>query len=73
MFYVEIDKVTPCLIDTSIIESVKSMPQPVPFSQLPNVKMDFRGILRYAKERGLDSNELSMEEREKYCHKIING
>lgn len=49
------------------------MPQPVPFAELPKVKMDFRGILRYAKEHGLDPNELSMEEREKYCHKIING
>lgn len=46
--------------------AIKSMPQPVPFSELPNVRMDFRGILQYAKERNINPNDLTMEEREKF-------
>lgn len=46
--------------------ALKDMPQPVPFIELPKVKMDFRAILKYAKEKNLNPNDLSMEEREKF-------
>lgn len=46
--------------------AIKDMPSPVPFSELPIMKMDFRGIIKYAKEHHLDPDELSMEEREKF-------
>lgn len=48
--------------------TLKEMPQPVPFVDLPKVKMDFRAILKYAKEKNLNPNELSMEEREKFIN-----
>ena len=50
-------------------EALQTMPQPVSFVELSKVQMDFRGILKYAKEHNINPNELTMEEREQYCKK----
>lgn len=44
-------------------ESLKNMLSPVFFSQLPKVKMNLRGLSRYAKEKGVRVAELSEEFR----------
>ena len=49
--------------------AIKNMNQPVPFCELPKVKMDFRGILKYAKDNNLNPNELTIEERERFVSK----
>ena len=44
----------------------KEMPGPVPFCDLPKVKMDFKAILQYARQRGVHPNDLTMQEREQF-------
>ena len=47
-------------------QAVKAMPEPVPFCDLPKVKMDFKAILQYARQRGVHPNDLTMQEREQF-------
>ncbi len=47
-------------------ESLKNMLSLVFFSQLPKVKMDLRGLSRYAKEKGVRVAELTEEEKNRF-------
>ena len=42
------------------------MSSPVLFSQLPNVKMDLKGLSRYANNQGVTVAELTEEEKNKF-------
>ena len=43
-------------------ESLKNTPEPILLSQI-DTKMDLRGLMAYAKERGMKVAELSEQER----------
>lgn len=47
-------------------ESLSRTPGPIMPSQLPNVKLDMRGMVRYAKEKGVPPIQLSDKEKEKF-------
>ena len=46
-------------------ESLKETPQPILLSQI-HTKMDLRGLMKYAKEKGKKVMELSEEERRSF-------
>lgn len=52
--------------DKKYLESLKTMSAPVPFKDLPKVKFDFQAILKFAEEKGVNPNDLTMEEREQF-------
>ena len=45
-------------------EDIKNMPEPIQPSQLPQMKIDFKGMVAYAKERGVTLGDLPKEELE---------
>lgn len=44
-------------------ESLKNMSEPINLSQIRTIKMDLRGLLRYADEKGVAVIELSESEK----------
>ena len=46
-------------------ESLKETPEPILLSQI-QTKMDLRGLMKYAKEKGKEVMELSEEERRSF-------
>ena len=48
--------------DEEYRESLKNTPEPILLSQI-DTKMDLRGLMAYAKERGMKVAELSEQER----------
>lgn len=47
-------------------ESLKNTPEHIPLSQCKKIKMDLSGLLRYAKERGVQPFELSESEKSSF-------
>jgi hypothetical protein len=47
-------------------QSLADTPDPIPFDQLPKVKMDLVGLSRYACSKGVSVSELSNEEKERF-------
>ncbi len=47
-------------------EYLKIMEQPVMPSQLPKCKIDMKGLLAYAREKGVEPAYLSEEEKERF-------
>lgn len=47
-------------------KSLRNMSAPVPFSQLPKVKMDLCGLSRYAREKGVTVRDLTEEEKNRF-------
>lgn len=47
-------------------ESLRNTPDPIPFEQLPKVKMDLVGLSKYASAKGVRVGELSEEEKGKF-------
>lgn len=47
-------------------ESLSRTPGPIMPSQLPKVKLDMRGMVKYAKEKGVEPIKLSDKEKEKF-------
>lgn len=45
-------------------EDIKNMPEPIQPSQLPQMKIDFKGMVAYAKEQGVTLGDLPEEERD---------
>ncbi len=43
-------------------ESLNRTPGPIMPSQIPKVKLDMRGMVKYAKERGIAPIDLTQEE-----------
>lgn len=50
-------------------EQIKSMPEPIMMSELPQVKLDLRGIREYAKSKGVAIASLSEEEKQLFITK----
>ncbi len=51
-------------------EILKTMPQPIPLSQIPKVKIDYKGLKEYAKAKGVAPAHLSDAEKNQF---IKNG
>lgn len=47
-------------------ESLKNTPECITLKQCPQIKMDLSGLLKYAKEKGVQPIELSDKETEKF-------
>ncbi len=47
-------------------ESFSRTPGPIMPSQIPKVKLDMRGLVKYAKERGVAPVDLTQEEKERF-------
>ena len=50
-------------------ESLKRTPEPVMISQLPQITIDLKGLMSYAKETGRKVAELSDFEKNKFIKK----
>lgn len=44
-------------------DSLAMMPEPIMLSQCPKIKLDLRGLMKYAKEKGKKVVELTEEEK----------
>ncbi len=49
--------------------SLSNMQGPILFSQCPNIKLDLRGLMRYAKEKGVKVVDLSEKEKASFIKK----
>lgn len=50
-------------------EQIKTMPEPIMTSELPQVKLDLRGIREYAKSKGVAIASLTEEEKQLFMTK----
>ncbi len=50
-------------------EQIRTMPKPIMMSEVQKVKLDLRGIRKYAKSRGVAIASLSKEEKQLYIIK----
>lgn len=50
-------------------DSLNAMQGPVLLSQCPNIKLDLRGLMKYAKEKGVKVIDLSEEEKASFVKK----
>lgn len=49
-------------------ESLRNTPDPIPFHQLPKIKMDLVGLSKYASAKGVRVSELTEEEKQMFIH-----
>lgn len=47
-------------------ESLAHMPEPILLSQCPKINLNLRGLMQYAKEKGVKVIELTDEERSEF-------
>ena len=47
-------------------ESLSKTPGPIMPSQIPKIKLDMRGLVKYARERGVAPIDLTQEERPRF-------
>ena len=52
-------------------ESLSRTPGPIMQSQIPKVKLDMRGMVKYAKERGIAPIDLTQEEKERFMVPMV--
>ncbi len=50
-------------------DSLNAMQGPVLLSQCPNIKLDLRGLMKYAKEKGVKVIDLSEDEKASFVRK----
>lgn len=50
-------------------EQVRNMSEPIPPSQLPQVKVDLSALSKYAREKGIPVSQLSDEEKALFISK----
>lgn len=50
---------------TKYKESLKHMPEPIMLSQIQR-KVDLRGLMKYAKEKGVKVTQLTNEEKDRF-------
>lgn len=50
-------------------ESLRNTPDPIPFEQLPKIKMDLVGLSKYASAKGVRVSELSEEEKKRFIQR----
>jgi len=53
--------------------SFENTPGPVPTSQVPKVRIDYKGLLSYAKKEGVTPAELSQEEKMRFVTELRPG
>ncbi len=53
-------------------EQIKTMPEPIMMSELPQVKLDLKGIREYAKRKGVAIAGLTEEEKNRFMTKFSN-
>lgn len=46
--------------------SLTNTPGPIAFEDIPNIKIDMKGLLTYAREKGVEPAYLSDEEKERF-------
>ena len=46
--------------------SLANMPEPILLSQCPKIKLDLRGLMKYAREKGVKVIELTEKEKEAF-------
>lgn len=51
-------------------ETIKTMPAPISMNSVPRAYCDARGMIEYAKKKGVSTMELSLDERMKFYHPI---
>ena len=47
-------------------EILKTMPTPISLDQIPKVKIDYKGLIEYARNKNVQPGELSDEEKNKF-------
>ena len=52
-------------------ESLIRTPGPIMPSQIPKVKLDMRGMVKYAKERDIAPLDLTQEEKERFMTPMV--
>lgn len=52
-------------------ESLSRTPGPVMPSRIPNIKLDMRGLVKYAKERNVAPIDLTQEEKERFMTPVV--
>ena len=50
-------------------ESLAKTPEPILLSQCPKIKLDLRGLMQYAKEKGVQVIELTEKEKSAFIKK----
>lgn len=50
-------------------EQIKSMPEPIMASELPKVKLNLRGIRKYARKKGVSIAGLTDEEKQLFINR----
>ena len=51
------------------LKSLKNTPGPVELSQYKNIKLDLRGLIAYARVKGISPGDLSEKEKSRFIHK----
>ena len=54
-------------------ESLVKMPEPVLLSQCPKIQLDLRGLMQYAKNKGVKVIELTEKETAVFLNKSIDN
>ena len=54
-------------------ESLSQTPGPVPPESIPKVKIDYEGLISYARDKGVTPAELSFEESARYMTELVPG
>ena len=52
-------------------ESLSRTPGPIMPNQMPNLKLDMRGLVKYAKERDVAPIDLTQEEKERFMMPVV--
>lgn len=47
-------------------ESLAQTPEPILLSQCPKIKLDLRGLMQYAKEKGVKVTDLEEKEKQSF-------
>lgn len=53
-------------------EQIKTMSEPIMMSELPQVKLDLKGVREYAKRKGVAIVDLTEEEKNRFMTKFSN-
>lgn len=48
-------------------DSLSKTPGPILLKDMPSVSIDYRGLVKYAKAKGVEPGSLSKEEKAKFC------
>ena len=49
-------------------KALKSMPEPIPVTRLPRIKLDMNGARQYASNKGVTVNDLTTDEKKMFMN-----